>query len=83
VTGALHFVLVVGAGRPELGLCAASVEEVAPLTRAALLPAPPSLAPEGRELVSGIDREGLILLEGDALLGDSRLVFNLDGERDA
>lgn len=83
VTGALNLVLVVGAGRPELGLCAASVEEVAPLTRAALLPPPPTLAPEGRELVSGIDREGLILLEGEALLGDSRLVFDLDGERDA
>lgn len=81
VTGALQLVLVVGAGRPELGLCAASVEEVAPLARGALLPPPATLAPESLELVSGIDREGLILLEGRALLGDSRLVFDLADER--
>lgn len=83
VTGTLAFVLVVGAGRPELGLCAASVEEVAPLARDTLLPPPSTLSPEGRELMSGIDREGLILLEGDTLLGDSRLVFTLDDERNA
>lgn len=81
VTGALAFVLMVGAGRPELGLCAASVEEVAPLARGSLLPPPSTLAPEALPLVSGIDREGLILLEGGALLGDSRLVFDLADER--
>lgn len=81
VTGAHALVLVVGAGRPELGLCAASAEEVAALARDALLPPPTTLAPEARELVSGIDREGLILLEGRALLGDSRLVFDLADER--
>lgn len=83
VTGALGFVLVVGEGRPELGLCAASAEEVAPLERGALLPVPPSISPEGRELVLGIDRDGLILLEGSALLGDSRLVFDLSAEGSA
>ncbi len=80
-TGALQLVLVVGAGRPELGLCAASVEEVAPLARGTLLPPPATLAPQSREWVSGIDREGRILLEGTALLGDSRLVFDLADER--
>lgn len=81
VTGALNLVLVVGAGRPELGLCATTVEEVAPLARGSLLPPPSTLVPEGQELVAGIDREGLILLQGGALLGNSRLVFELADER--
>jgi purine-binding chemotaxis protein CheW len=80
VTGTLALVLVVGAGRPELGISAASVEEVAPLAPGALLPPPEALGEAGA-LVSGIDREGLILLEGGALLGDSRLVFDLADER--
>ncbi|XXF77652.1 chemotaxis protein CheW [Myxococcaceae bacterium GXIMD 01537] len=80
-TGARALVLVVGGGRPELGLCADAVEEVSLLKRTTLMPPPPSLA-EGRELVSGIDSDGLVLLEGSALLGDSRLVFDLGGERD-
>ncbi len=82
VTGTLAHVLVVGAGRPELGVYAASVEEVAPLAPGALLPPPAVLAGAGA-LVSGIDAEGLILLEGGALLGDSRLVFDLVEERTA
>lgn len=80
VTGALGLVLVLGEARAELGVCTSAVEEVAPLSAGTLLPPPPTLAPEGRALVSGIDREGLILLEGAALLGDSRLVFDLADE---
>jgi purine-binding chemotaxis protein CheW len=72
-------VLVVGGARPELGVCAEEVEEVASLARAGLLPPPPALE-DARGLVSGIDREGRVLLEGDALLGDSRLVFDLSDE---
>lgn len=81
VTGARAQVLVVGAARPELGVCVDSVAEVTHLARASLLNPPSTLAPEGLELVSGIDREGLILLEGGALLKDSRLVFDLTDER--
>lgn len=80
VTGTRSVLLVVGAGRPELGVCAASVEEVVPLAAHALLPPPVTLA---GALVSAIDREGLILLEGRALLEDSRLVFDLADGRDA
>lgn len=79
-TGALSFVLVVGEARPELGLCATSVEEVASLERGALLPVPSSISPEGQKLVFGIDRDGRVLLEGRALLGDSRLVFDLSAD---
>ena len=57
------------------------MEEVAPLARGSLLPPPSTLAQEALALVSGIDREGLILLEGGALLGDSRLLFDLADER--
>ncbi|MFP2933941.1 chemotaxis protein CheW, partial [Pyxidicoccus sp. 3LG] len=69
--------LVVGAGRPELGLRAEEVEEVTLLRGRELLPPPPTLA---SELVSAADRDGTLVLEGEALLGDSRLVFELSDE---
>jgi purine-binding chemotaxis protein CheW len=74
-------VLVVGSGRPELGLRTDSVEEVLLLSRSALLPPPPTLAAQERALVAGVGRDGLLLLEGEALLGDSRLLFDLSEER--
>jgi purine-binding chemotaxis protein CheW len=76
-------VLVVGSGRPELGLRADVVEEVLLVSRDALLPAPAALGTQERSLVSGISRDGIIVLEGDALLGDGRLFFDISEERTA
>jgi len=73
-------VLLVGLGRPDLGLAVEEVEEVALLPRDTLLPPPATLAAEAVKLVSGIHREGTLLLEGEALLGDSRLIFDLTDE---
>jgi purine-binding chemotaxis protein CheW len=76
-------VLVVGPGRPELGLRADSVEEVLLLARDTLLEAPAALGARERTLVSGISRDGIIVLEGEALLGDGRLFFDFSEERTA
>ncbi|QRN98321.1 chemotaxis protein CheW [Archangium violaceum] len=76
-------VLVVGTGRPELGLRADAVEEVRLVSRDSLLPPPPALGNQERALVSGISRDGIIVLEGEALLGDGRLFFDLSEERTA
>jgi purine-binding chemotaxis protein CheW len=76
-------VLVVGSGRPELGLRADSVEEVLLVSRDTLLPAPAAFAALERGLVSGISRDGLIVLEGAALLEDGRLFFDISEERTA
>ncbi|MDY7232389.1 chemotaxis protein CheW [Hyalangium rubrum] len=73
-------VLVVGTTRPELGLCVDEVEEVTLLDREELLPPPTTLDLASSELMSGIHREGLILLEGEALLSDSRLIFDIADE---
>lgn len=73
-------VLTVGATRAELGLCVETVEEVTLLPREALLPPPSTLPAETVALVSGIHRDGTLVLEGAALLGDSRLVFDLSDE---
>jgi purine-binding chemotaxis protein CheW len=73
-------VLLVGLGRPDLGLAVEAVEEVVLLPRDTLLPPPATLPAEAVRLVSGIHREGTLLLEGEALLGDSRLVFDLTDE---
>lgn len=73
-------VLVVGTTRPELGLRTDEVSEVAVLTGTELLPAPPSLEEEAGALVSGVSPDGTLVLEGDALLGDERLVFELSEE---
>ncbi|RKG98012.1 chemotaxis protein CheW [Corallococcus sp. CA047B] len=73
-------VLVVGTTRPELGLRTDEVTEVAVLTGTELLPAPPSLDEEAGALVSGVSPDGTLVLEGEALLGDGRLVFELSEE---
>ena len=76
-------VLVVGAGRPELGLRADVVEEVRLLARDTLLAPPPALGAQERTLLAGISRDGIIVLEGEALLGDGRLFFDFSEERTA
>ncbi|RKG99078.1 chemotaxis protein CheW [Corallococcus sp. CA053C] len=73
-------VVVVGTTRPELGLRTDEVTEVAVLTGTELLPAPPSLEEEAGALVAGVSPDGTLVLEGEALLGDSRLVFELSEE---
>jgi purine-binding chemotaxis protein CheW len=70
-------VLMVGAGRPELGLRTEEVQDVSLLDSRELLPPPPAL---DSPLVSAADRDGTLVLEGDTLLGDSRLVFDLSDE---
>ena len=74
-------VLVVGQGRPELGVRADRVEEVFATSREALLPPPSALGAQERTLVAGITRSGIIVLEGEALLRDGRLFFDLAEER--
>ncbi|MCY1082560.1 chemotaxis protein CheW [Archangium lansingense] len=76
-------VLVVGQGRPELGLRADVVEEVLVLARDTLLAPPPALGAQERTLVSGISRDGIIVLEAETLLGDGRLFFDFSEERSA
>ncbi|WP_224244849.1 chemotaxis protein CheW [Hyalangium gracile] len=73
-------VLTVGASRADLGVCVETVEEVTLLSRDALLPPPGTLSAEAAALVSGIHRDGTLLLEGAALLGDSRLIFDVSDE---
>ncbi|MHA7634478.1 chemotaxis protein CheW [Corallococcus sp. M7] len=73
-------VLVVGVARAELGLRTDEVMEVVVLTGTELLPAPPSLEEEAGALVSGVSPDGTLVLEGEALLGDERLVFELSEE---
>ncbi|MCY1018977.1 chemotaxis protein CheW [Pyxidicoccus sp. MSG2] len=69
--------LVIGEGRPELGLRTEEVEEVTLLRGRTLLP-PPSTV--DTSLVSAAEEDGTLVLEGEALLGDSRLVFDLSDE---
>jgi purine-binding chemotaxis protein CheW len=77
--------LVIGVGRPELGLRTEDVEEVTLLRGHTLLP-PPATVEASRvsasapPLVSAAAEDGTLLLEGEALLGDSRLVFDLSDE---
>ncbi|WP_223639341.1 chemotaxis protein CheW [Corallococcus sp. EGB] len=73
-------VLVVGTARAELGLRTDEVAEVAELTGTELVPAPPSLEEEAGALVSGVSPDGALVLEGEALLADDRLVFELSEE---
>ncbi|WP_342377015.1 chemotaxis protein CheW [Myxococcus stipitatus] len=72
--------LVLGMGRAELGVRTEEVQEVTQVSSQELLPAPVALAETAGALVFAADRAGTLLLEGEALLGDSRLVFDLSDE---
>ncbi|GHG79474.1 chemotaxis protein CheW [Comamonas sp. JC664] len=72
--------LVVGTHRPELGLRTEEVEEVTVLAGNMLLEPPSALDDVAGSLVSAADRDGTLVLEGDALLSDSRLMFDLSDE---
>ncbi len=69
--------MVIGAGRPELGVRTEEVEEVTLLKGRELLPPPATV---DTSLVSAAEADGTLVLEGEALLGDSRLVFDLSDE---
>ncbi|MFP2964301.1 chemotaxis protein CheW [Myxococcus sp. 1LA] len=72
--------LVVGTTRAELGLRTEEVEEVTVLAGNELLAPPATLDGVAGHLVSAADRNGALVLEGEALLGDSRLMFDLSDE---
>ena len=66
-------VVVLGNERAELGLVVDAADEVARLTTDQLHAPPDSLAHDRRELLRGVTRSGLILLDGAKLLADPRL----------
>lgn len=65
--------VVLGADRPEFGILADSVSEVATLRADEILEPPASVAGVGREFLKGVTREALIVLDGAVLLRDPRL----------
>jgi purine-binding chemotaxis protein CheW len=65
--------IVVGAGQPEFGLLVDETREIRSLPRAALLPPPGSLSGIGRESLLGVTDAALVVLDGAALLADTRL----------
>ncbi|AKF84084.1 chemotaxis protein W [Myxococcus fulvus 124B02] len=72
--------LVVGTHRAELGVRTEEVQEVTQVSSLDLLPTPEGLMDTAGGLVFAADRDGTLLLEGDSLLSDSRLVFDLSDE---
>lgn len=66
-------VIVLGSERAELGLVVDAADSVARLTGDELHAPPDSLAPGRRDLLRGVTRSGLILLDGAKLLADPRL----------
>ncbi|MCP3099634.1 chemotaxis protein CheW [Myxococcus sp. K15C18031901] len=72
--------LVVGKDQPELGVRTEEVEEVTLVSSQDLLPPPATLADEAAGLVFAAERDGVLLLEGAALLADGRLTFDLSDE---
>ncbi len=74
-TGAAR-VIVLGDERDEFGILADAAEEVTTLRINQLLEPPGSLEGVGRSFVRGVTEQALIVLDGEALLGDDRLVID-------
>lgn len=73
----LPHVIVLGRDRAEFGILAVEVEQVAPARRDKLLEPSLSIPAVDRELVKGVTRDALIVLDGGRLLSDPRLYVNL------
>lgn len=72
----LSRLLILGGGAAEFAILADRVEGAPSLRIENVLPAPESLAPEGHELVIGVTREAVVVLDGAKLLDDPRLVID-------
>jgi purine-binding chemotaxis protein CheW len=70
-------VLFLGTRAAELGVLVDEVGDVRHIDLDRLAPAPTSLSPTARQLVRGIDPDGLPLLDGRALLASERLIVDL------
>ncbi len=73
-SGAL--IVVLGAGRDELGLAADAVHEVRSLRQAELLEPPGTIEGLGRHLILGLTADALLVLDGAALLKDDRMIID-------
>ena len=69
-------VIVIGEAFAEFGLLADEVDEVTAIPSADVDPASLSAAGPGRELIRGITRDAVVVLDAAALLSDPRLVFD-------
>ena len=76
-------VIVLGKDRLEFGLVADAVHEIVSLRLDEIREVPGSVAPSARELLRGVTADALLILDGEALLNDSRFYIDLgdDGSR--
>lgn len=71
--------IVLGAGASELGMLADAVHAVDALPAKQVLAPPESIAGIGRASLRGVTRNALIVIDGDMLLSDARLVVEQEG----
>lgn len=73
-------VIVLGLERPEFGIVADAVDEVATWRMENILAAPPSVSAEGRRYLKGVTAEAMLVMDGAVLLQDSTLYVDQDDE---
>ena len=71
------WVLVLGTDRPDLGIVAEHVNEVTAIRTDAVLPLARASPEISRNWIRGVTADGIIVLEGQTVLQDSRLNINL------
>ncbi len=69
-------VLILGADRPEFGILAEHVREVVALEVNQLLEPPESVGKGDCDCLAGVTEDAMLVLDGDVLLEDSRLVID-------
>lgn len=75
----LSRVIVLGTDRVEFGVLADEANGQADIAIDEILAQPDEAAGDGRPHLRGVTRQALIILDGAALLGDSRLVVDTSG----
>ena len=76
----LSRILVLGVERNEFGIMADAVQEVITLRIDAVLEPPASIPGAGRPFLMGVTVEGLVVLDGGALIGDEDLFVDQGDE---
>ena len=76
----LSRIVVIGLDRNEFGIMADAVREVVTLRLDAILEPPASIAGAGRPYLLGVTADGLVVLDGAALIGDEGLFVDQSDE---
>lgn len=78
--GELNKLIILRNEQMELGILADEILGTRTISRGALQAAPPTISGIGASYLRGVTRDGLIMLDGEKILGDEKLIVHQGSE---